>query len=35
MAVAYGLSEVLAPISTHFEEKSDLLEQMNKMTGSQ
>jgi tyrosyl-tRNA synthetase len=35
MAVASGLSEVLAPISTHFEEKSDLLEQMNKMTGSQ
>jgi tyrosyl-tRNA synthetase len=35
MAVARGLGEVLAPVSKHFLEKTDLLDAMNSITGSQ
>ena len=33
MAVAHGLSEILAPIAEHFEQHSGLLDAVNKMTG--
>jgi hypothetical protein len=33
MAVARGLAEILSPVSTHFEENSELLDAVNKMTG--
>ena len=33
MAIAGGLTEILAPISEHFDEKPDLLDAVNKMTG--
>jgi len=35
MAVARGLAEVLNPISEHFSDNSELLDNMNKITGSQ
>ena len=35
MAVARGLAEVLNPISEHFSDNSALLDNMNKITGSQ
>jgi tyrosyl-tRNA synthetase len=35
MAVADGLSEVLAPVSQHFSQKPELLAAMNRLTGSQ
>jgi hypothetical protein len=35
MAVARGLAEVLNPISEHFSSNNELLDNMNKITGSQ
>lgn len=35
MAVAHGLSVVLAPVASHFEENPALLDAVNEMTGSQ
>ena len=35
MAVAKGLADVLKPISEHFSDNNDLLDNMNKITGSQ
>jgi len=35
MAVADGLAEILAPVSQHFSQKPELLEAINRLTGSQ
>jgi hypothetical protein len=35
MAVARGLTEVLSPVVEHFEQNSALLDEVNRLTGSQ